>query len=317
MKVLIADDSTTARVMLRSAVAELGHECLVAEDGAAAWELFEAEGADVVISDWMMPRMDGDELCRRVREASASSYTYFILLSSLDDAGHMLHGMEVGADDYLKKPFDANELQAKLISAARVTELHASLHAQQLELEQLNRRLFDESRHDPLTRLGNRTALHEQLADLSARAGRYRHTYAMVLFDLDSFKAYNDTCGHLAGDSVLQSVAASIAAGCRESDRAYRFGGEELIIVLPEQSLESAAVVAERMRAGVEALAIPHPGRGTGAVVTISAGVASLSESDSDNVAAVLKRADDALYRAKELGRNRVEVGAGAGGAGR
>src|ERR1700722_1871469 len=247
MKVLIGGDSATARAMLRGAIVDLGHECIVANDGAAAWELFAQAGADVIISDWMMPGLDGDELCRRVRTVSAASYTYFILLSSLDDAGHVLRGMEAGADDYLKKPFDGDELKAKLISAARVTELHASLHAQQEELERLNLRLFEESRHDPLTRLGNRIALREQLAQLAARADRYGHAYAVALFDLDCFKAFNDSCGHVAGDRVLGAVASAIADESRDGDGAYRYGGEELLVVLPEQTLQSARLAAERV----------------------------------------------------------------------
>jgi two-component system chemotaxis response regulator CheY len=313
MKVLIAEDSAVARAILQRAVADLGHECLVAEDGAMAWELFMGAGADVIISDWMMPGIDGDELCRRVRELSRGSYTYFILLSSLEDPGHVLRGMEAGADDYLTKPFAGNDLKAKLISAARVTKLHARLRAQQVELEKLNRTLFDESRHDALTRLGNRIALHEQLAQLGGRADRYGHTYAVALFDLDAFKAYNDACGHLAGDRALKAVGSAIAEECRETDGAYRYGGEELLVVLPEQSIGSAARAAERMRARVEALAIPHPGRGAGAVVTVSVGVAELNQSDHREFEALLKRADAALYKAKERGRNRVEIGAGNG----
>jgi diguanylate cyclase (GGDEF)-like protein len=313
MNVLIAEDSAVARAILQRTVADLGHNCLVAEDGAKAWDLFMRSGAEVIISDWLMPGMDGDELCRRVREASRGSYTYFILLTSLEDPGHVLRGMEAGADDYLKKPFDGNDLKAKLISATRVTELHARLHAQQVELEKLNQSLFDESRHDALTRLGNRIALHEQLEQLGATADRYGRGYAVALFDLDAFKAYNDTCGHLAGDRALKAVASAIAEECRETDTAYRYGGEELLVVLPEQSLQSAAHAAERVRARVEALAIPHPRRGAGAVVTVSAGVAELGQSDHREFEALLKRADVALYKAKSRGRNRVEIGAGNG----
>src|ERR1700733_11415965 len=139
MRVLIAEDSAVARLVLEQAVSGLGHECIVAEDGAAAWERFLRDGADVVISDWMMPGMDGDELCRRVRRRPGASYAYFILLTSLDSPGNVLEGMEAGADDYLKKPFELNDLRAKFIAAARVTELHERLRAQQGEMEELNR----------------------------------------------------------------------------------------------------------------------------------------------------------------------------------
>jgi diguanylate cyclase (GGDEF)-like protein len=299
--------------MLERALTSLGHDCLVAEDGIVAWELFVTHGADVVISDWMMPGLDGDELCRRVREGSGGSYAYFILLTSLEEHRHVIAGMEAGADDYLKKPFVVEDLQARLIAAARVTELHERLAVQQGELEELNRRLFDESRHDPLTRVGNRMALHEQLAQLGSRAARSGQTYSLALYDVDCFKAYNDSCGHLEGDRVLKAVAASLAEHCRGEDVVYRYGGEELLVLFPEQPLEGAAVAAERLRSGVEALAIPHHARGQGAVVTVSGGLAELHESDGGDFEAILKRADDALYVAKELGRNRVESGLAPG----
>jgi two-component system chemotaxis response regulator CheY len=310
MKILIAEDSATARTMVQQVLQRLGHECLLARDGSEAWERFADEGADVIISDWVMPGIDGEELCRRVRELPGRGYTYFIMLSSLNDAGYVVRGMEAGADDYLKKPFNHDDLMAKLISAERVTKLHASLRGQRVELEQLNRRLFEESRQDTLTRLGNRIALREQFATLSASAERYGHTDAIALFDVDCFKAYNDTCGHLAGDDVLSAVAGALAAQCRQGDGAYRYGGEEFLVVLVDQGLQSAALAAERIRAAVEALAIPHPGRGAGEFVTVSAGVATLDDADGHDFKAVVKRADIALYRAKESGRNRVELGA-------
>jgi PleD family two-component response regulator len=232
MRILIAEDSAVPRIMLERAIGELGHECVAAADGAAAWRSFTERGADVIISDWMMPGLDGDELCRRVRAAPQETYTYFILLTSLGESGYVVRAMQAGADDYLKKPFEAEDLRARLIAAARVTELHARLNAQQQELETLNDRLFQESRHDPLTKLGNRIALHEELERLTAMAARYDHTYSLALLDLDSFKTYNDTCGHLAGDEVLKTVASTVASG-REVDSAYRYGGEELLLVLP------------------------------------------------------------------------------------
>jgi two-component system, cell cycle response regulator len=252
--------------------------------------------------------MDGEELCRKVRQSSARSYSYFILLTSLEDAGHVVRGMEAGADDYLKKPFDLDDLTATLIAATRVTKLHERLHAQQAKLEVLNRRLFTESRHDPLTGLGNRLALHEEIALLNARASRYGHTYCIALYDVDYFKSFNDTAGHLAGDRVLREVAAELAAKCRGGDAVYRFGGEEFLSVLPEQTLELAGLAAERMRVAIQALAIPHLGRGPGTFVTVSAGVAQLEESDGGEIDAITRRADAGLYLSKERGRNRVEL---------
>lgn len=309
MKILVAEDDAVSRTILRRAVEKLGHECLVAEDGRAAWEIFCAEPwVDVIISDWMMPEVDGLELCRMVREEERGSrgraYTYFIFLTALGDRDHLLMGLEAGADDYLSKPLDRDELGMRLISADRVTELHRQLAFQNDELEKLNRMLFEQSRQDPLTRLGNRLRMREDLEALQSRAERYGHDYAVVLCDVDHFKAYNDSYGHLAGDDVLQRVSAAISSSLRGGDAAYRYGGEEFLIVLPEQTVEAAVTIADRLRQTIEDLAIPHDANPPGNVITISAGVAAFSSSGAPDD--LLKEADTALYTAKKAGRNQV-----------
>ena len=310
MKILIADDSPTPRLMLQRELEGLGHDCIVACDGTEAWELFQGSGVDVVVSDWMMPGMDGDELCRRVRADTEAPYAYFILHTSLEDLKHVVQGMQAGADDYLTKPFQRDQLATRLIAADRITGLHRQLATQQAELERLNQMLFQDSRHDRLTGLGNRRRLDEDLERLADQARRYDHRLAVVLFDVDRFKQYNDTAGHAAGDEVLRSVASTLAAECRTGDAAYRYGGEELLVALPEQELEPATIAAERMRSAIEALAIPHPGITPEGVVTVSGGVACLGPDES--VASLLGRADAALYRAKRDGRNQI-VGAPVG----
>ena len=316
MKILVAEDDAVSRTILRRAVEVLGHECLVAEDGRAAWEAFRAEPwVDVIISDWMMPDVDGLELCRMVREeergAPGRAYTYFIFLTALGDREHLLRGLEAGADDYLSKPLDRDELGMRLISADRVTELHRKLAYQNDELEKLNRMLFDQSREDPLTSLGNRLRLREDLEVLQGRAERYGHDYAAVLCDVDFFKAYNDRYGHLAGDDVLQRVAGAISDGLRGGDVAYRYGGEEFLVVLPEQSIEAATAIADRLRRSVEGLGVPHEAGTRAGVVTISAGVAAFPGTESADD--LLKEADAALYEAKEAGRNTVRSHAADG----
>lgn len=309
MKILVAEDDTVSRTILRRAVEKLGHECLAAADGGEAWEVFRATpGVDVVISDWMMPDVDGLELCRRIRAAErdgeAASYTYFIFLTALGDREHLLQGLEAGADDYLSKPLDRDELGMRLTSALRVTELHRRLAFQNGELEELNRLLFDQSRKDPLTALGNRLRMREDLEVLRSRSERYGHSYAVVLCDVDFFKAYNDRYGHLAGDDVLRRVSQTISSGLRGGDTAYRYGGEEFLIILPEQDAPSAAAIADRLRQAVQDLAIPHEENPPQNVVTISAGVAALpAAGDLDDL---LTKADAALYEAKRTGRNRV-----------
>ncbi len=305
MRILIAEDDAVSRTILRRAVEKIGHECLAAADGEEAWGLYKENlDVDVIISDWMMPGVDGLELCRRVRGDGRDGYTYFIFLTALGDREHLLQGLEAGADDYLSKPLDRDELGMRLTSALRVTDLHRRLAFQNGELEKLNRMLFEQSRQDPLTSLGNRLRLREDLQVLQGRTERYGHNYAVALCDVDFFKAYNDRYGHLAGDDVLRRVAATISSGLRTGDTAYRYGGEEFLVVLPEQDAEAATAITDRLRQAVADLGIPHADGTPGGVLTISAGVAvSTGAGDTDGL---LKTADEALYAAKRDGRNRV-----------
>jgi diguanylate cyclase (GGDEF)-like protein len=309
MRVLIAEDDAASRMILRRAVQRFGHEVLVAEDGRKAWKLYrETPGVDVVISDWMMPDMDGLELCHRLREEKRDEYTYFIFLTTLNGKEHLLEGMQAGADDYLSKPLDRDQLEVRLIAAARITALHRQLTKQKEELEKLNSELFKQARRDPLTRLGNRLRLREDLDALRDRVERCGHSYCAILCDVDSFKLYNDHYGHLKGDEVLQKVAKAILQSFRSRDACYRYGGEEFLIILPEQTLESTALAAERLRRAVEELAIPHEASEPGGIVTVSCGLAELSPGEKKTVEEFLKEADEALYQAKESGKNKVAV---------
>lgn len=307
MRVLVAEDDSVSLLILRRAVEKLGHECLTAGDGEQAWQLYkQTPGVDVIISDWMMPGMDGIELCRRVRDEERDEYTYFIFLTALSNKEHLLMGFEAGADDYLSKPLDREELQVRMISASRLNTLHRQLAEQRQELKRLNIQLADQARTDPLTDLGNRLRMQEDLESLDARKERYGQTYCVVLCDLDFFKTYNDNYGHPAGDGILRRVASAIKHHCRSGDAAYRYGGEEFLIVLPEQTRESGIAVAERLRRAVEELEMPHGTREFPETITISAGVAATIKDDEKSTESLLQEADEALYEAKEAGRNRV-----------
>jgi two-component system, cell cycle response regulator len=305
VRILVADDDRTSLLIVQSALRTLGHEIHVASDGLQAWDAFHRLDPDVVISDWKMPGLTGLQLCQKIR-GHGPGYTYFILVTGQGAHDQVLEGMAAGADDYLVKPLDPEDLEVRLIAAARVTALHEQLAGQRGELEAFNANLTEMAHRDSLTGLRNRRALQDDLEMLEARVVRYGHRYCMALLDVDHFKSYNDTYGHPAGDRVLQRVAAELLKQARAGDIVYRYGGEEFLCVFPEQSLATGTIAVERMRAGLEALAIPHTATPRG-LLTISAGMAVLDPDHTRFAGDVLEEADQALYRAKELGRNRVE----------
>jgi two-component system, cell cycle response regulator len=308
MKVLIADDSAVPRLILEKLLDSLGHETATASDGMDAWAAFQSFEPDVVLSDWLMPGMDGIELCRRIRADDAERYTYFVLLTAMTEVEHAITAMTAGADDFMVKPMDRTALEAALIAARRITGLHDELRDQRASLERLNGLLFDDARRDPLTLLGNRLRLQEDLAAAASRVERYGHSYSVAMFDIDFFKRYNDAFGHPAGDAALRSVAQAVASAVRSGDMVYRYGGEEFLVLLPEQTLATAAVVLDRIRTTVEDLALVHPDNPPAGVVTISGGVAECSAAEPLGIDDWLHRADLALYQAKALGRNRIVV---------
>jgi diguanylate cyclase (GGDEF)-like protein len=253
-----------------------------------------------------MPGMDGIELCRQIRALDSDRYTYFVLLTAMTELEHAVTAMTAGADDFMVKPLDRSRLEATLIAARRVTALHHELRDQRSALVRLNSLLHDDARRDPLTLLGNRLRMDEDLAAAAARVDRYRHTYSLALFDIDYFKAYNDTFGHIAGDEALRRVAQVLGGSGRTGDMAYRYGGEEFLVLLPEQTLGAATEVIERIRAAVEALALPNPTKRPSEWLTVSAGIAESSAASPLDIVSWLGRADVALYQAKGGGRNRV-----------
>jgi diguanylate cyclase (GGDEF)-like protein len=301
MRILVVDDEPLSRLIVQAAVDQLGHQWTAAEDGEAAWRCFNQDKPEVLITDLLMPGVDGLELCRRVRADTRAGYTYIILVTVLGDRQDVVRGMDAGADDYLVKPLHLFDLQARLIAAQRVTDLHAELDRHRAQLAHL-------ARHDPLTGLGNRRSLQEDLEVLHARSQRYRRGFALAMCDIDRFKAYNDTHGHQAGDQALRAVAATIAQELRGSDNVYRYGGEEFLLVLPEQNLDTALVAVERVRSAVERLAIPQPAVGPGGILTLSAGIAAFGPGAATTAEELLQQADAALYRAKSAGRNQLAL---------
>ena len=307
MKVLVADDDAGARLVTQAAVTALGHECITAADGDEAWRLLPTFHPDVLVTDRNMPSLDGITLCRRIRETQHVGYTYVILLTALDHPDEVLDGMRGGADDYLTKPLKPFDLQTRLLAAARVTELHAELARARTALQQ-------QVLTDPLTGLRNRVGLTADLEYLHNVSQRDQRTYCVAMCDIDFFKAYNDAYGHPAGDQALRNVAATLIGQIRKGDRIYRYGGEEFLILLPEQTIAEASTALARVRSKLHALAIEHRGVGPGAVLTISVGLAASCPGRRVLSTELVAEADTALYIAKTTGRDRLAV-AGAGAA--
>ncbi len=304
---LIADDDADTRQVLQDAVRSLGHVCTVARDGIEAWNFHHAHRADVILSDWSMPRLDGLSLCKRLRSAGgAPAYTHFIFVTGSADKTHFMEGMHAGADDYITKPFDIDALEARLEVCRRAVMIQRQELEATSSLRRKSDRNFLEARTDALTSVSNRLALAEDLDALASEDGGSRRLYSGAMCDIDRFKEYNDCFGHVAGDDVLRRVAQTLQDGLRRGDGFYRYGGEEFVALLRDQSLEEATTCMVRVRAQVEALRIPHAARAEMPYVTVSVGIAELRPGTAAGSDDWLRRADRALYAAKASGRNCV-----------
>jgi diguanylate cyclase (GGDEF)-like protein len=300
MKILIADDDRVSLRRLERTLAGWGYEVHTAADGTEAWhQLAQPDAPKMAILDWVMPGLDGVEICRLERQLSRERYTYILLLTSKSSKADFIEGLKSGADDYLCKPVDQSELELRLRAGSRIVDLQESLF-------NACRALKQQATHDQLTELWNRRAIHEFLTQELSRATRENAPLSIVLADIDHFKSINDTYGHFVGDGVLSEIAARLKAELRDYDRIGRYGGEEFLIVLPGCATEDAVRQAERLRAAVQQA--PFLVSNSTLSVTLSAGVAVDEGSRRFDVDSLLQRSDLALYRAKHSGRNRVAL---------
>lgn len=307
MKILLVDDTKTERLILTAYLEKLGHSVECAENGHQAIELYKVEKPDLVLMDVIMPEMDGYEAARGIRE-DESDWVPLIFLSGRVGAEDIVAGIEAGGDDYLTKPVDFTVLQAKMTAMQRISRMRRKLIDVTTELESANAELKNLVNIDGLTGLSNRRYLDKYLRIEIARSMRNKHQLGVILCDVDFFKKYNDSFGHLQGDDCLKAVSRALRSTCkRTTDMVARYGGEEFAMVLPDTSPENAALVAEAMRKSVEDLKMDHPESDLG-LVTISLGVYSAVPDDKDDAESMLKNADDALYQAKQNGRNQVKV---------
>jgi len=298
-KILIVDDSRLIAHVAKTMLTKRGHEVILAQDGKAGLEAAKSEQPDIILLDLIMPIMDGYEVCEHLKEDDSTKEIPIIMVTSKAETADKVKGLEMGALDYVAKPFDEGELIARVNIHLRLRELYVTVQEQ-------NRRLQEMANRDGLTGLYNHRYFHEQLSQDFLRAKRYHENLSCILFDIDFFKKFNDTYGHQTGDVVLKALATVIQRATRESDLAARYGGEEFAIVLYYTDGAAAYQAAERLRTMVES----HEVQDNGNVlrVTISLGVATFPHEKIHDSKELIEHADQALYKAKDNGRNRVEV---------
>jgi two-component system cell cycle response regulator len=296
-RILVVDDHEDNIELLRARLEARGYEIHAASDGQAALDQVERVSPDLILLDVMMPKMDGMEVVRRLKANKNLPFIPVIMQTALDTTANKVEGLDAGADDYITKPINFAELEAKVNALLRIQNL-------QNELSVLNDKLKRISLTDGLTEIDNRRCLEERLHEMWEHSVRLHEPIALIMCDIDKFKSVNDKFGHQAGDSVLKEVAKLLKDEARQIDRVGRYGGEEFLLILSGTVLDAAVTFADRLREKVEG----HTFTYTGGTLrrTISCGVAASPHPRVKDQEALLKAADEALYVAKETGRNRV-----------
>jgi two-component system cell cycle response regulator len=296
MKILIADDDLTSRSIMTAVLTKCGFDPVIAEDGRAAWDLLQRPDAPrLILLDWSMPGMDGVEICRRLRDDSVPDPPYIVLVTARGKKSDIVAGLEAGANDYVAKPYDNEELLARIRVGQRMLEMQSKLMETRDAMEH-------QANHDFLTGVYNRRAIRGRLGEEISRAGRDHGSLSVGMFDIDHFKNINDTFGHQAGDEALVAFTRRIQGGLREYDSVGRYGGEEFLVIAPGSVGSNSESLYERLRARVAGAEIAT---NAGSIsLTVSIGVAPGTGRSA--VDALIAAADAALYQAKAGGRNRV-----------
>jgi diguanylate cyclase (GGDEF)-like protein len=295
MRVIVAGDDPVTSRLLEATLRGWEYEVVSCPTGTAAQAALRNDDARLLICDWMLPKMSGLELCRWLRQVGVGHFVYIIILSARDRREDVIEGLNAGADDYLVKPFDRQELEVRVRAGQRVIDLQKELLAAQERLRQL-------ADHDGLTGLLNHQAILKELVREFSRHVRLDSPVSVVMADLDRFKQVNDTHGHAVGDAVLAEVAQRIRRTVRPYDSVGRYGGEEFLVVLPGCDVDGARNSAERLRLAVSDRSIPTA---AGPIsITMSLGVAGTSAAPDASPSDLVHMADVALYRAKDAERN-------------
>ena len=297
--VLVADDSPVYRQLISEILAGPQYALSFACDGQEALRKFQEKPPQILVTDWMMPNFSGLQLCRHIRADKSAPYTYIVLMTSNTEKEGVVKGLEAGADDYLVKPFDSNEMMARIGVGRRIVDLHRHLENKSAHLEEV-------ARTDVLTGLPNRRAIEEWAEKQLKGSARHGFPLWVVLGDLDSFKEINDTFGHEAGDTVLRTFADTLRKLTRLSDMSGRLGGDEFLIVISHVTEDNIEITINRFREMFGALSFPFAGKSVS--ITATFGVAGSKTGDLKDFDALIRKADEMLYEAKRAGRNCVRV---------
>jgi len=296
MRILIAEDDLVSRNILQAVLVKFGHEVIAVSDGQQALDaLRQPDAPRLAILDWMMPGLDGTDVCREIRKVGGADPPYLIILTTRDDEDSIVEGLDAGANDYLAKPCRNEELRARVSVGKRMLDLQADLNG-------AKNALAHEAMHDPLTGALNRRAILDALAREVSSARRHKSVLSIGMCDIDHFKEVNDQFGHLVGDDVLKTCVRILQENLRDYDLVGRYGGEEFLVIAPHSDPSKGMLLYERLRETVANTRIQT--RDGEISITLSIGTAQFTgEEELDHL---LAAADAALYEAKRKGRNRV-----------
>jgi diguanylate cyclase (GGDEF)-like protein len=303
-KVLLVEDDPIQASATKEILSKLGYEVLWAEDGINAIKLVKSQKPDIVLLDVILPGMDGYEVCRWLKLEETTKGIPIIMLTVKKELSDKISGLHIGADDYLPKPYNELELNARIYALLRTKALQDELKLKNRQLEDLLDKVNFMAITDSLTGLYNRRRFLDVLTNEYERAKRYGTPFSLVMLDIDYFKKINDNFGHVVGDTVLKEISEILLKGIRDIDTAARYGGEEFMLILPNTDKDHARIVAERIRQAIETYDFIGLDRKISASIGIS-GMPDASIADEDRL---IRCADFGLYRAKQLGRNRTVV---------
>jgi two-component system, cell cycle response regulator len=307
-KVLLVEDDPIQAESAKDLLRNAGYDVTLAIDGVSAIKYVKTTKPDIILLDVVLPGLDGYEVCRWLKLEESTRGIPVIMLTIKKELSDKISGLHIGADDYLPKPYNELELNARIYASLRTKALQDELKTKNKQLEDLLYKVEYMAITDVLTGLYNRRRFHDVLAKEFERSKRYASPFSLVFMDVDHFKSVNDGYGHLMGDKVLSDLASIIKKNIRDIDTAARYGGEEFTAILPSTTKEAALHVAERIRKSIEKHVFPEmPGR----TITISIGISGIPDKKIDNEDTLIRSADIALYRAKQTGRNRTEMGTG------